>query len=230
MDRSTQPRRRQIAAVLVVLTAASLGCSAVPMAQPSPTTAPPPATATDLPVPSETPPPQPADKPTGTVPPPVTLTAAGGNLNMRRGPGVGDNIMAVLRSGEAGTASARNEAGDWLLLGIAAQPGTSAWVSASSQYSAVLGDPATLPVVLVEAPVPAYIRNCLFHPVKLQPGDVILPNQTSAPDNQRQFNPGIYEGFDQNVEGYPKVFSVELREGKTVDITTDGLDMTYACP
>jgi uncharacterized protein YgiM (DUF1202 family) len=215
--------------VAAFLVAASIACSLVSPTPPTPTFVPLP-TATALPAPTETPPPQPADKPTPTEAPPVTLSASGGNLNMRRGPGTGYNIMAVLRTGESGTATARSEDSDWLLMEIASQPGTSAWVSAASQYANVQGDASTLPVILVEPPVPAYLRNCLFHPVLIQPGDVLLPNQTSAPNNTRQFNPGIYEGFDQNVEMYPKVFSVELREGKTVDITTDGLNMHYSCP
>lgn len=226
MNRSRIPPASAPMALAAVV-AALIACGPA-AAIPTATSAPPPGpTATMAPAPTQT---SPAATATATEAPPVTLTAAGGNLNMRRGPGVGYNILAVLRSGEVGTASARSEDGDWLLLGIAAQPGASAWVSAASQYSAVVGDPGTLPVSVVEPPVPAYLRNCIFHPVMIQPGDVLLPEQFNAPDNQKQFNPGIYEGFDQNVEGYPKIFSVELREGKTVDITHDGLDNTYSCP
>ena len=136
----------------------------------------------------------------------------------------------MLRNGEQGPISGKNASGDRFLVGIPGQPGSSAWVSGGSQYSSVQGNAAGAPVVTVDPPVPAYIRNCIFHPVMIQPGDVLLAEQFSAPDNQKQFNPGIYSGYDQNVSGYPKIFSVELREGNTVDITKDGLDNTYACP
>jgi hypothetical protein len=174
--------------------------------------------------------PQPSDTPTQVELQPVTLAASGGNLNMRRGPGVGYNILAVLRTGEQGTLTARSDDSEWFLMAIPGQPASSAWVSGASQYSSVQGDPSGLPVAIVDPPVPAYLRNCIFHPVLIQPGDVLLAEQFNAPDNQKQFNPGIYEGYDQNVEGYPKIFNVELREGRTIDITSDGLDNIYACP
>jgi hypothetical protein len=215
---------------LVALMMAALACGPATAVAPSstPTAAPPAPTAS--PAATNTSAPQPAAKPTQAELPPATFLASGGNLNMRRGPGTGYNILAVLRTGEQGEVTGRSESGDWLLVAIPGQPGSSAWVNGGSQYASVSGDPSGAPVVIVEPPVPAYLRNCLFHPVKIQPGDVLLPNQTAAPDNKVQFNPGIYSAYDQNVEGYPKVFSAELREGKTLDITTDGLKNTYACP
>lgn len=231
MNRMIRPRLAPLAAAFMVMLAASLACSPALSAAPTETTAPPPAaTETTAPAPTETTPPQPADKPTQAELPAVTLIASGGNLNLRRGPGAGYNILAVLRNGEQGTITARSENGEWFYMEIPGQPGTSAWVSGASQYSAILGDPSGAPVLIVEPPVPAYLRNCLFHPVMIEPGSVLLPNQLGAPDNKKQFNPGIYEGYDQNVEGYPKVFNIELREGNTADITSDGLDNTYSCP
>ena len=227
MNRPTQPRHAMLITSLLALVAASLACgpaAAVPTATVAATPAP---TDTTAPPPTETALPQPADTPTL---PPVILLASGGNLNMRRGPGVGYNVLAVLRNGEQGTITARNEDNDWFYLEIPGQPGSAAWVSGASQYSSIQGDALAVPVMLVDPPVPAYLRNCIFHPVMIQPGNVLLAEQFSAPDNQKQFNPGIYEGYDQNVEGYPKIFNVELREGNTVDITSDGLNNTYNCP
>ena len=230
MRKSSLPAPARISAAFVALAAAALACSPGASLPATATVAPPP-TPTATPPATETAPAPPADKPTEVPAPPVILLASGGNLNLRRGPGTGYNILAVLRDGEQGTATARNDNGEWLYVGVPGQQGTSAWVSAASQYSFIVqGEPTSLPVLQVEPPLPAYLRNCLFHPVRIQPGDVVLPEQFNAPNNQRQFNPGVYQGFDQNVEGYPKIFSVELREGKTVDITKDGLNNTYACP
>ena len=149
---------------------------------------------------------------------------------MRRGPGAGYNILAVLQSGSQGLVAGRNEESTWFYMEIPSQPGLYAWVSGESQFSEIRGDPSAAPVVVVEPPVSAYIRNCVFHPILLVPGDVLLAPQFDAPDNKKQLNPGIFEGYDQSVEGYPKVFAVELREGKTVDITEDGLGNHYTCP
>ena len=227
MNRPTQHRHAVLMTSLLAVVAASLACGPVAAVPTATFTAP---TVTTAPASTETALPQPTDKPTQVELAPVTLLASGGNLNMRRGPGVGYNILAVLRNGEQGTIAARNEDNDWFYMEIPGQPGSSAWVSGASQYSSIAGDPLAAPVMFVEPPAPAYIRNCIFHPVKILPGDILLPNQAAAPDNKVQFNPGIYEGYDQNVEDYPKIFNVELREGNTIDITSDGLNNTYSCP
>ena len=227
MNRPTQPRYAVLMTSLLAVVAASLACGPA-AAVPTSTVAAP--TGTTAPSPTETASPQPTDKPTQVELALVTLLASGGNLNMRRGPGVGYNVLAVLRNGEQGTITARNENNDWFYMEIPGQPGSSAWVSGASQYSLVQGNARAVPVMFVEPPEPAYIRNCIFHPVKILPGDILLPNQAAAPDNKVQFNPGIYEGYDQNVEDYPKIFNVELREGNTIDITSDGLNNTYSCP
>ena len=227
MNRPTQPRHAMLITSLLAVVAASLACGPVAAVPTATFSAP---TVTTAPASTETALPQPTDKPTQVELAPVTLLASGGNLNMRRGPGLGYNILAVLRNGEQGTIAARNEDNDWYYMEIPGQPGSSAWVSGASQYTSIQGDSLAAPVMFVDPPVPAYLRNCIFHPVMIQPGNVLLAEQFSAPDNQKQFNPGIYEGFDQNVEDYPKIFNVELREGNTIDITSDGLNNTYACP
>jgi len=227
VNHPTQLRHAVLTTSLLALVAASLACGPL-AAVPTVTIAAP--TGTTAPAPTATASPQPTASPTQVELAPVTFLASGGNLNMRRGPGVGYNVLAVLRNGEQGTIAARNQDNDWYYLEIPGQPGSSAWVSGASQYSSIQGDASTAPVMLVDPPAPAYLRNCIFHPVLIVPGDILLPNQAAAPDNKVQFNPGIYEGFDQNVADYPKIFSVELREGNTVDITSDGLNNTYSCP
>ena len=221
-------RGSRVVVFVLILIAASIACG---QAQVTPT-APPIQKITSTPAPptTATPTAAPTEAPTETPVPPITLTAQGGNLHIRRGPGAAYNILAVLRRDEQGRLTGRNEGGTWFQIEIPGQPGAFGWVSGESQFSVIQGDPSAAPLVFFEPPLPAYIRNCVFHPIMLQPGSVLLAPQFAAPDNQKQLNPGIYEGFDQSVEGYPKVFNVELREGKTVDITEDGLGNHYACP
>ena len=225
MDPLSTSQRRPLTAAFLSLIAASFACGPVavtPTVAPVEkiTSTPAPATATN----------SPTEFPTSTDAPTVLLVAQGGNLHVRRGPGAGYNILAVLQNGEQGFVTGRNEEGSWFYMEIPGQPGTYGWVSGESQFSEIQGDPFTARVVVVEPPQPAYIRNCVFHPIQLVPGNVLLAPQFDDPDNRQQLNPGIYEGYDQSVEGYPKVFAVELREGKTVDITEDGLGNHYACP
>jgi hypothetical protein len=160
----------------------------------------------------------------------VTITADGGNLNIRRGPSLAYNVVGFLTKGETTYAIGRTEESDWLYVEIPGRTGIYAWVSADSPYSAVQGPIAELLITLNEPAVPAFLRNCTFHPMKIVPGDFTLKPQTGAPDNRRQVNPGHYEAFDQSVAGEPKVFAVDIHEGNSIDIKTDGLGGTYACP
>jgi len=136
-------------------------------------------------------------------------------------------------AGQTALAVGRNQAADWLLVQDPAGGGKTAWITAASRYSVVDGGAQAvqaLPIGTVDPAVPAYIRNCTFHPMRIMPADVILKEMFDAPNNMRAFNPGQYEAYDQNQEGYPKVMSEELREGETIDIEKDGLDNTYLCP
>jgi hypothetical protein len=159
----------------------------------------------------------------------VTILASG-NLNVRRGPSQAYNVVGFLTSGESATVLGRNEDSSWLYIEIPSVPGRFGWISADSQFASVSGPVSGLPTIPYEAAVPAYLRNCTFHPMLISPGGFTLPPQTSAPDNQRQVNPGHYEAVDLNQQGNPTVFSADLREGDTVDIRKDGLGNTYSCP
>ncbi len=163
----------------------------------------------------------------------VHVTATGGNLTLRRGPATAYNVLNYMVNGQSALAIARNQAADWLLVQDPAGGGKTAWVTAASRYSVVDGGTQSvqaLPVETVDPAVPAFIRNCTFHPMRIMPADVILKEMFDAPNNQRAFNPGVYEAYDQNQEGNPKVMSEELREGETIDIEKDGLDNIYLCP
>jgi uncharacterized protein YraI len=160
----------------------------------------------------------------------VTITANGGNINIRRGPGVGYNPIAVFTKGQSTVATARNEDGSWLKITAQDGSGKPGWVNAKTQYSSISGDVTLLPVETVEAPAPAYIRNCTFHVMQIQLADIKIENQTKTPDNKVKFNPGNYEVFDTTVSGSKAVQVINLREGDTIDITHDGVGNTYSCP
>ncbi len=176
---------------------------------------------------------EPALAPSATATAATVTVLATANLNIRRGPATAYDILGNLLKGQHAVATARNPAADWLLIcgpADACQPG---WVSATSTFVQLIGDAAAiqaLPLKEVDPAVPAYLRNCTFHPMKITPGDFILKEKFAAPANKKQVNPGVYAAYDQNQEGHPKVLSVQIKEGSSVDIVKDGLGNTYSCP
>jgi hypothetical protein len=160
----------------------------------------------------------------------VMITASGGNINIRRGPGVGYNPIAVFENGQSAVATARNADGSWLNISFPGGSGQSGWVNAKTPYSSVTGEINLLPVISVAAPEPAYIRNCTFHVMLIQPGGTKVKAQTDSPDNKLQFNPGNYEVFDTSVDGKKPMKTIKLREGDTIEIIKDGLENSYPCP
>jgi hypothetical protein len=234
MHRSPSARAAALARLAPAL--ALLACQ-LPFAALSPTQTPPPTT-TPSPQPTSTAAPTPtpaAPSPTPTprvspAPLVVVLHVSGGNLSIRRGHGLDYNILGYLSDGESALLLARDTESRWFYLEIPDRPGTFGWVAADPRYTRVEGDAQSLPVKIAEPPLPAYLRNCTFHPMLIQPGGVVIQPQTMAPENQLQVRPGPYQAFDQSVEGYPLVFTGDVREGRTVDIVTDGLHNTYACP
>jgi hypothetical protein len=160
----------------------------------------------------------------------VSIAAgATGSLNIRRGPSNYYNVLAFLLGGQSQPALARNSEGSWLYISLPDQPAAYGWVSAVTAYSVVTGDIKTLPVRAAEAAVPIYIRNCTFHPMLVQPGAVLLKDQTYSPQNKAQFPVSTYKVYDQSVSN-TLVKTITLAEGDSIDITKDGLNNTYACP
>jgi dipeptidyl aminopeptidase/acylaminoacyl peptidase len=76
-----------------------------------------------------------------------TLTVAVAALNLRQGPGTGYTIVDVLRSGETGTATGRDAAGDWLQAEMSG--GRTGWVYA--EFVTLSGAASALPVVQAAA-------------------------------------------------------------------------------
>jgi hypothetical protein len=232
---------RPPALAILGLAIAAIGCAlpgAVTISTPAaPTSAPtleaPTVTAASPTAEPATPTPEPSTTPTPSASADVHVTATGGNLTLRRGPASAYNVLNYMLAGQTALAVGRNQAADWLLVQDPAGGGKTAWITAASRYSVVDGGAQAvqaLPIETVDPAVPAYIRNCTFHPMRIMPVDVILKEMFDVPNNMRAFHPGQYEAYDQNQEGYPKVMSEELREGETIDIEKDGLNNTYLCP
>jgi hypothetical protein len=231
-----------IIALALGLAACNLPAAEMPAPAPSESVAIPP-TATAAPIPptptfggdlptesaTATSSPSPSPTPTPTTSNEVIITAATGNLNIRRGPSSYYNVVTSLAQGQSARASGRDAQGHWLYIAIPANPSAFGWISTQTQYSTIEGDVNALPIIAAPAPLPAYIRNCTFHPMQINPGGIVLAPQTSAPANVASFAPGNYTATDQSVAGsVPK--NITLSEGMTLDINTDGLNNNYTCP
>ena len=185
-------------------------------------------TATEIP-PTETATPEtPTPSPIPNV---VIVTASSdGSLGILRGTSIYYDTLGYLQNGQSSQASARNSDGSWLYIYVPAYPTVFGWAFVGTQYSLVQGDVSSLEVRPADPVVPAYIRNCTYHPMLIQPGNVLLQPQTDSKNNKKQFPPGSYAAYDQSAEGKPKVLSITLKEGVSVDIKKDGVKNSYSCP
>ncbi|MDX1600608.1 MAG: hypothetical protein R3191_03735 [Anaerolineales bacterium] len=77
------------------------------------------------------------------------------------------------------------------------------------------------------------VQNCTFHPMRMVPGDVIIPMVQEAGSIKDDVTPGTYSFYDQNVEEdgeHPLVLTAQVRPGGLVQIVTDGNGNTWECP
>lgn len=227
---STHAARPARLSYLALFAAGALACSAPFFRPPATPTSTPTASATPLPATATPVPPTATPLPTATVAIEVFISADGGNLNIRRGPGSEYNVVGFLTNGARSKAIGRNPTGNWLYAEIPSDPGTYGWVSADSTYSAVEGPASGLPLTPYDVASPAYLRNCTFHPMLIQTAGFILKEQFDAPNNRRQVNPGHYEAWDQSEVIANPVLEVDIREGDSVDINFDGFHNAYYCP
>jgi len=161
-------------------------------------------------------------------PPVVTVSAVGGRLNVRRGPGPDYDTVGAFLDTQSATATARNEDGTWLLINAPHAAKPLGWIIVTTKYTSVNGNITGLPVMTVSAAVPAYIRNCTAHEMLVNPIGVTLLDRGNSPENQLQFFPGEYTVVDLTTE--TEVASITVFEGKTVDIKTDSSGKNYSCP
>jgi hypothetical protein len=156
---------------------------------------------------------------------------ARGNLFVRRGPNLAFNAIAVLPKGEVARASGRDVLSDWVRIPVPGDATQSGWVSIMSDFTAIVGDVNLLPEIEpVEWPELAFLRNCTYHELSADPGGIVLPAVQNFPDNDVRMNPGTYTVVDVDVDGYPEVLTVEIREGSAVDIVVDGNGEKKKCP
>jgi hypothetical protein len=161
----------------------------------------------------------------------VSLTVVGGNLFIRRGPDMAFNQIGVLRDGQSVDVLARDVLSKWAQIGIPGQDGHMGWVSLQTRYSSVDGDVSTLSVIQPEIwPEPAYVRNCTFHQMFIQPGEILLPSLLEEPENEVWVYPGVYTVYDIDHPDEPDVKDIQIREGIEVEIQVDGNGDKHKCP
>jgi hypothetical protein len=160
----------------------------------------------------------------------VTVTVIKESLYIRRGPSTEYDVLGTFLAGQSAVASFRDANSDWVVIPLPSRPSVYGWVSIKTQFTSVEGEVSSLEVKKVDPAIPARIRNCTFHPMLIQPGNVLIKPKGDAPSNAHDFPPGNYAAYDQNQEGHPQVASFSLAEGNKVDINLDGLGNTYYCP
>lgn len=169
----------------------------------------------------------------GPTSPPVrvTISAINGNVFIRRGPDLAFNAISILKKGETADATARDVLARWLQIAVPGDPQRSGWITIVTSYTAVSGDVQGLPEVEPTVwPELASLRNCTHHLMTTDPGGIDIPPVDYFPDNEVRINPGAYAILDLDVDKYPEVTSVDIREGSVIDILTDGTGEKKKCP
>ncbi len=165
------------------------------------------------------------------TPEPIMITAAKGNVFIRRGPDLGFNPISVLMDGQSARALARDVLAKWVQIPIPGQGQRTGWISVQTHFVTLSGDiMQLLELTPTDFPVLASLRNCTQHQMEADPGGIPIPAVGDFPDNDVAINPGIYTIHDTAVDGSPQVMEVEVREGLHIDIRTDGNGNHKKCP
>jgi hypothetical protein len=161
----------------------------------------------------------------------VKVTAVNGNIFIHRGPDLAFNPIAVLIKGQTVVATARDVLAKWVQVQLPGDPKNTGWITILTDYTQVLGDVASLPEVSpTEWPDLAFLRNCTHDLMEADPGGVTVPPVDYFPDNEVRINPGTYHIHDLDVDKYPEVLVVDIREGSAIDIRVDGTGEKKKCP
>lgn len=156
---------------------------------------------------------------------------AKGNLFIRRGPDLAFDPISVLPRGQTALPNGRDVLTDWLRVPLPDDVSRVGWISIMSEFTQVTGDVHALPEIEpTDWPRLAFLRNCTHHEMLVEPAGITIPSVDNFPDNDVRINPGSYSVIDVNVEDYPEVLSVEIKEGSAVDILTDGNGEKKKCP
>jgi hypothetical protein len=159
----------------------------------------------------------------------VAITADKGNLNIRRGPGISYNPISVLKKGQSATAHGRDFLANWIMIDIPGGAGETGWVRTETDYSQITGDINSLPEVIVDFAVPAYVQNCTYHLMVLQPGNIPVSSLLAFPDNTARVYPGEYTVYDDDVPDVGEVMTINVKEGMLIDIDVDGNSKRHKC-
>ncbi len=161
----------------------------------------------------------------------VVVTAAKGNVFIRRGPDFAFNAIDTLMQGESAKAVARDVLAEWLEIPLPDDSGKMGWISIQSQFTSVDGNVAALPEIQPDYfPVGASVRNCTLHQMLLTPGGITLPSLLNFPYNDVTVNPGVYKVIDTDIDSYPSVARIDVQEGSAIDINVDGNGNKKKCP
>lgn len=164
--------------------------------------------------------------------PRVIITAVGGNLYIRRGPGTEYDRIGLLSKGSSAEVIGQDVLSKWLQVII---PGSdiTGWVSIMTDLTHVDGDLGQVPdFTFTDWAKPAFIKNCTEHNFFIQPGEISLFSAytNSKYLNEVQVDPGVYTFYDLFLPGEPETETVDIREGETYYITVDGSEVKHNCP
>ena len=162
----------------------------------------------------------------------VRVSAVGGNIYIRRGPGTPYNRIGLLAKGMSAEVIAKDVLSKWVQIRIPDSEFTG-WVSLLTPYTQIEGDISTVnSFTFKEWPEPAFIKNCTEHDLLVGPNELYLYNLWTNSQflKEVQGDPGVYEIYDLFVPGEPKIQTVDVQEGETVYITVNGLGVKHNCP
>jgi len=154
-----------------------------------------------------------------------------GNVYIRRGPDTAFNPISVLPKGSSAIAEGRDVLSNWLRITLPGAAGDVGWISIMTQFTSVSGNVDALQEFdPQEWPELASLRNCTHHEMMVMPLGATLPPVSEFPNNVIQVDPGTYSVVDVDVDGYPGVLQVDIREGMAVDVLVDGAGEKKKCP
>jgi len=132
---------------------------------------------------------------------------------------------------QTAVATGRDVLSRWVRIVLPGDPSQIGWVTIVTDYTRVKGDIESLPEVSpTEWPELAFLRNCTHDLMVANPTGVTIPPLEYFPDNEVQVDPGRYSIVDVDVDKYPEVLTVQIKEGSVVDIIHDGNGEKHKCP
>lgn len=151
----------------------------------------------------------------------VRFQVSGGNLNVRRGPGLSYNFVGVIYDGEEAQVIGRDRISRWVKIELPSEAGKQGWVTTETRYSKIEGDVSSLPFIKTEPAKAAFIRNCTKHKLWVLPEDVYLLSKYDEPYNEERFSVGVHFVYDLEDPKGGVLIEVSLFEGKRMDIRRD---------